>query len=160
MGNLTVRIVNLAPMRVASVRAFGESPESVAWERLRSWAEPEGLLDDTDQHPVFGFNNPNPSPGSSQYGFEFWISLESDQTPAKHIDVKEFPGGLYAVTRCRLLGEPNVQQTWKMLLDWVQSSEYRWRDGHELEKILNPKAPEHEIELDLHLPIQGGVEVP
>jgi DNA gyrase inhibitor GyrI len=154
MPNLTVRIVKLEPMTVASCRVFSESPERQAWEQIRAWAEPKGLLDDLFKHPVFGFNNPNPTPESEEYGYEFWIGVEPGEKPEGNIVIKEFPGGLYAVTVCRLLGEPNVPETWKLLWEWVKSSEYRWRQTHELEKSKNPMAPEDEIELELYLPIQ------
>jgi Methyltransferase domain len=36
---------------------------------------PRGLLKDPEQHPVFGFNNPNPSPDRKQYGYEFWMRV-------------------------------------------------------------------------------------
>src|SRR5574341_504661 len=58
---MKVNIVKLAPMRIASIRALSETPERDAWEKLRAWANPKGLLDDSDKHPVFGFNNPSPS---------------------------------------------------------------------------------------------------
>lgn len=160
MPDLTVRIVKLEPMTVASSRAFGESPEHQAWEQLRAWAEPKGLLDDPAKHPVFGFNNPNPSPESKEYGYEFWISVEPDEKQEGNIEIKEFPGGSYAVASCRLLGEPNVLDTWKQLWAWVQSSRYRWRETQELEKLKNPMAPESEIELELYLPIEEAKRSP
>ncbi|MHA2314338.1 MAG: ArsR family transcriptional regulator, partial [Candidatus Hermodarchaeia archaeon] len=73
--NLFVQVVELEPMRVASVRALSATPENDAWEKMRAWAEPQGLLDDIDNHPVFGFNNPNPTPGQKEYGYEFWIRM-------------------------------------------------------------------------------------
>lgn len=33
---MQVDLVTLAPMRVASVRAFGQTPEHDAWEKLRA----------------------------------------------------------------------------------------------------------------------------
>ena len=90
MPDLTVRIEKLEPMTVASSRAFSESPEPQAWEQLRAWAEPKGLLDDVEKHPVFGFNNPSPSPGSKEYGYEFWIGVGPDIEPEGEIEAKEF----------------------------------------------------------------------
>ena len=58
MTESDVRIVKLEPMRVASVRAISETPERDAWEKVRTWAEPKGLLADIEKHPIFGFNNP------------------------------------------------------------------------------------------------------
>lgn len=154
MPSLNVEIVSLEPMTVACARAFGESPENQAWEQLREWAEPKGLLDDLEEHPIFGFNNPSPTPDSNEYGYEFWIRVPPGEVAEGDIEVKEFPGGLYAVTSCRLTGEPNVLETWRLLWKWVQSSEYRWRETHELEKLMNPLAPEDEIELKLYLPVE------
>ncbi len=153
MPDLTVRIVKLEPMTVASSRIYGELPEHPAWEQMRAWAVRKGLLDDLSKHPVFGFNNSNPTPESKEYGYESWIGVEQGETPEGNIEIKEFPGGLYAVTNCKLLGEPNVLETWKWLWEWVKSSEYLWRQTHELEKSKDPMAPDDEIELELYLPI-------
>ncbi len=43
---MDVRIERLMPLRVASVRVISEAPERDAWEKLRAWAEPRGLLED------------------------------------------------------------------------------------------------------------------
>jgi len=156
MTDLDVRIVKLEPMRVASVRALSESPERDAWEKLRAWAEPKGLLKDIERHPVFGFNNPNPAPDRKDYGYEFWIRIDPDIEPEAEIEAKDFAGGLYAVTTCRLLGDPkgNVGEVWMKLWEWAQaSSKYKWRRTHELEKQHDPLASEEDLVLDLYLPI-------
>ncbi|MDH5383804.1 MAG: GyrI-like domain-containing protein, partial [Candidatus Aminicenantes bacterium] len=75
----------------------------------------------------------------------------------EEIEVKDFPGGLYAVTTCKLTGDPsgrNVLETWRALWEWVKSSKYKWRQTHELEKLHDPLAPEAEFVLDLYLPIE------
>ncbi len=156
MADLKVEIVRLKPMRVATVGAISETPERDAWEKMRAWAESKGLLDDIQKHPVFGFNNPNPSPDRKEYGYEFWIRVEPEVQPKGEISLKDFPGGLYAVTTCKLHGDPegNVMQVWKKLLEWVQSSNYKWRKTHELEKPHHPLAPEEDLVLDLYLPIE------
>jgi DNA gyrase inhibitor GyrI len=153
---LEVDIVRLEPMTVAAARAVGDSPERDAWEKLRAWAEPGGLLDDVVAHPVFGFNNPNPSPGRSEYGYEYWIRVEPDADATGEVEIKDFAGGRYAVTRCRLVGDPsgNVMEVWQKLWDWVRSSDYEWRRTHELEKLVDPRAKEDEVVLDLYLPIE------
>ena len=75
MSDLDVRIVKLEPVRVASFHGFGESPEDEAWNKLVAWAKPKGLLHDPQHHRIYGFNNPNPSPGSPNYGYEFWMAV-------------------------------------------------------------------------------------
>jgi hypothetical protein len=94
MADLVVRLVRLVPMRVASVRATSETPEREAWEKLRAWAQPRGLLDHPDKHPVFGFNNPSPSPDRTEYGYEFWIRVDPGTQPEGEIEVKDSAGGL------------------------------------------------------------------
>ena len=148
---MEVRIEKLAPMRVGSVRVVSEHPEVEAWELLRAWAEPKGLLKDPSQHPVFGFNNPSPALGRHEYGYEFWIRVEPGVVSAGPVEMKEVGGGKFVVTTVR--GFPNPQ-VWKELWDWVQVHGYRWRKSHELERNLNPLAPETEIAFDLYLPIE------
>lgn len=152
---MQVALVTLAPMRVASVRAFSETPERDAWERLRAWAKPKGLLASSDQHPIFGFNNPSPSEDSKEYGYEFWISVGPEIQAEDGIAIKDFAGGLYAVTTCKLIGDPEgtIQEVWMKLWNWVQDSPYRWRNTHELEKVHDLSAPEQDMVVELYLPI-------
>jgi DNA gyrase inhibitor GyrI len=151
MNSLNVRIERLEPMRVASVKVVSENPESEAWEKLKAWAEPRGLLKDSVRHPVFGFNNPNPSRDRKEYGYEFWIRVGPDVASEGPVEVKEVAGGRFAVVTHRGYPSPQI---WKQLWDWVQSSGYRWRKAHELERIHNLLAPENEVMFDLYLPIE------
>ena len=154
MSGLEVRIVHLEPMHVASVHGFGESPELQAWEKLIAWAKPRGLLDDVERHRIFGFNNPDPSPGSPNYGYEFWIVVGSDIEPEGEVRVKEFPGGLYAVTRCK--GVANITKTWHRLGTWCENSKYNHACHQWLEEHIGPAdalLDENELLLDLYCPI-------
>lgn len=155
MVNLDVRIVRLPPMLVACFRALSETPEKEAWEKLRIWAEPQSFLDHPERHPVFGFNDPPPSPERREYGYEFWIVIDPETPLEEGNVIKHFPGGLYAVTTGVPLAA--VTETWIALWRWAQSpdSGQTWRRTHELEKIHNPKASEEEMMLDLYLPILG-----
>lgn len=156
MSELRANIVELKPMRVASVRAFGISPERDAWEKMSSWVESSGLLTDRENHPVFGFTNPGPAEGATEYGYEFWIGIDNDMNSPKDFEVKSFAGGLYAVTSCKLIGDPkgDLMHVWQNLWQWVQSSEYAWRETHELERISDPGASEEDIVLELYLPVE------
>jgi AraC family transcriptional regulator len=73
VSELEVRIVDMEPMRVASAHGFGEHPEDLAWQRMLAFAQAQGL--DTESVRFFGFNNPNPSPGSPNYGYEQWMTV-------------------------------------------------------------------------------------
>ena len=153
MSELQVRIVKLEPMRVASVHAHGASPENDAWEKLIAWAKPKGLLDDSGTHRIFGFNNPDPHPGSPNYGYEFWIAAGPEEKAEGEVTIKEFPGGLYAVTRCEVRGDAYdvIPQAWKQLAAWGEDSEYRSGTHQWLEEHL--AGDTDEFVLDLHLPI-------
>jgi hypothetical protein len=89
-----IRRVTLPAMRMASVHGFGQGPELRAWEKLEAWAGPKGYLDDREAHPIFGFNNPNPSPGSPNYGYEFWMKVGPEEEPEGDVRIVDFDGGL------------------------------------------------------------------
>jgi DNA gyrase inhibitor GyrI len=148
-----IRIVELDPMRVATVRVISENPENDAWEKLSAWANPLGLFADFGKHPVFGFNNPNPSPRQKEYGYEFWIRVDSQIESEGDIEVKEFQGGLFAMTSCKI---SEMGDVYRNLWKWVNSSEsrYAWREDHELEKPRNPLATGNEMEFDIYMPVQ------
>ena len=153
MAGLEVRIERLRPMRIAWVRSVGTSPEQDAWRLLSAWAGAAGLLTDPVAHPVFGFNNPAAAPGVPEYGYEFWLAVDADTQPPASIGVKEFDGGLYAITSCQL--GPAMPEVWKALLRWVHTSQFRWRrTTHELERLVNPMAPPDAMTVELCLPIE------
>ncbi|MBN1483659.1 MAG: effector binding domain-containing protein [Chloroflexia bacterium] len=155
MSALDVRMVELEPMRVASFWGFGPNPEEKAWEKLLAWARPRGLLDDPGQHRLFGFNNPNPSKGSPNYGYEVWIELDAGAEPEGAERILGFDGGLYAVTRCVVpKGDFEViGATWKKLVAWREDSQYRCGTHQWLEESVPLDLPDTEFVLDLYLPI-------
>ena len=152
--DIEVRFVELEPMCVACSHVISDNPERDAWQKLYAWAEPKGLLEDTEKNPVFGFNNPSPTPGFKEYGYEFWIGVDSDARAEGDIEIKKFPGGLYAAASCNSLAA--IGPTWIKLWNYVNSDKckHKWRHTHELEKLLNPGASEKEFVFDLYLPIE------
>jgi DNA gyrase inhibitor GyrI len=155
MSKLDVRIVELDSMHVASFWAFGESPEVEAWDKLFAWARPRGLLDDREKRLLFGFNNPNPSAGSPNYGYEVWIVVDSDTEPEDDERILGFDGGLYAITRCKVPKEQFdvIGATWKKLATWREDSKYKRGTHQWLEESLPMNLPGTEFVLDLYLPI-------
>ena len=147
-----VRIVELEPMRVACLSGFGATPEEEAWKALEAWAQPKGLLDDPKAHRIFGFNNPDPSPGSPNYGYDLWITVGPDVEAEGEAKIIEFPGGLYAVTQCK--GIDNIGKVWKRLLTWCEDSKYQRAHHQWMEEHISPMdAPLQEFVLDLYAPI-------
>jgi AraC family transcriptional regulator len=155
MAELEVRIVELEPMRVASVWGFGEEPEGIAFTKLDAWAGPKGLRDDPEKHRVFGFNNPDPYPGSPNYGYEVWIEVGPEVEPEGDVRIVGFDGGLYAVVRCEVpAGQYEViGATWKKLVTWREDSKYRYGHTQWMEQSLPSSGPGIEFVLDLYMPI-------
>ncbi|HEX2907009.1 MAG TPA: GyrI-like domain-containing protein [Phototrophicaceae bacterium] len=153
--NLDVKIVRLEPLRVATTLGFGEGPEGLAWDKLMQWAEPRGLMTTTPPPRLFGFNNPDPMPGNPVYGYEVWMTVGPEIISDDVVQVKDFSGGLYAVTRCT--GTENIFPTWQKLVAWVensphQSARHQWLEEH---LKVGSEIPESEFVLDLYLPIVG-----
>ena len=157
MSELEVRIVQLEPIRVASAYGFGPNPEEQAWDKLLTWAKSKGLLELSPDRPrsyrLFGFNNPSPSAGSPNYGYEQWMTVASDVQPEGDIAIKEFPGGLYAVTRFQ--GLSKIGKVWEQLAAWCDTSQYKFAHHQWLEELLSsPLEPDLEKYIfDLYLPI-------
>lgn len=151
-----VRIVELEPLRVASFYGFGSSPELEAWAKLTAWAGPRGLLPTLGRPRIFGFDNPGPAPGSPNYGYEFWLELEPGIEPDDETEVKTFAGGLYAVARCEVRGDPYdvIPSTWKKLVQWAETSRYQMARHQWLEEHVETDGlAEGEFVLNLYLPI-------
>jgi DNA gyrase inhibitor GyrI len=155
MSELDVRIVSLEPMRMASFWGFGESPEREAWDRLLAWARPRGLLEDLEAHRLFGFNNPSPSAGSPNYGYETWIVVDAGTEAEGGAKIVDFDGGLYAVTRCVVpKGQFDViGVTWQRLVSWREDSRFKCGTHQWLEETVPMELPGTEFVLDLYLPI-------
>ena len=150
MNELEVKIVKLEPMRVASFHGFGKQPEDIAWEKLTTWAEAANIKE--GDYRIFGFNNPDPSPGSPNYGYDFWITVGPEVEAEGEVSIIDFPGGLYAVTRVK--GIEKIHETWKQLVAWMEESSYQ-HGGHQwLEEHLTPMdTPLEDFMLDLYAPI-------
>ena len=151
MAEIEVRIVALEPMRVASAYGFGEQPEMIAWEKIFDWAKRQGIKD-LSSHRFFGFNNPSPSPGSPNYGYEQWITIGPEAEGDDDIEIKDFPGGLYAVTRSE--GLQNISENWMKLAVWREESKYQQAHHQWLEECFTPLAERLEdYVFDLYAPI-------
>ena len=151
MSEIDVRIVKLEPMQVASAYGFGEEPEYIAWGKLLDWAKRQGIQD-LSAHRFFGFNNPTPSPGSPNYGYEQWMTVGPEVERDDEIEIKQFPGGLYAVMRSE--GLQNISENWMMLAQWREDSQYQEAHHQWLEECFTPQAEQLEDYIfDLYAPI-------
>lgn len=145
-----IMIKTLQPIRAAYFHAFSETPEDDAWKKAAAWAEPRGLLGKTPTR-VFGRNNPPPSAGKKEYGYEFFVELEPG-SEAEEVRIEELSGGPCAVLGCE--GVEQLPDAWRRLYDWVTASGRKVAD-HGLEQCLNPgEADANKLKFDLWLPIE------
>lgn len=147
-----VRIVKLESTRVAVFYGFSKTPEDDAHKQCIAWLKEMGLLDQPNSYRHFGFNNPDPTPGSPNYGYEIWIPIDTDKDIGENLKTKEFPGGLYGVTRCESLS--TIGKDWKRLIAWREASQYNLGSHQCLEELLT-KYPSNEgdYSFDLYIPI-------
>ena len=153
MTDINVRIVKLEPQRVAMSYGFGSGPENIAWEKMLAFVKAKNLDKDGQAHRYFGFNNPNPAPGSPNYGYEQWITVDPAVEAEGDIEIKSFGGGLYAVTRTKL---SVITDTWMQLAGWREKSPYRFGSHQWLEEAISDpvaKPIDGDWEFDLYLPI-------
>jgi DNA gyrase inhibitor GyrI len=155
MEKLEVRIVTLPAMRVVCFNGFGPSPEDQAFDKLIAWAKEKNIWD--KPHRLFGYNNPDPSPGSPNYGYDAWMTVDESVQTDGEARIIDFPGGLYAVTTVHAgpKGE-GIFETWQELAAWVEHSQYRPEYCRRvcLEESLPVKARiEGGFTLDLYEPI-------
>jgi len=154
-SELDVRYVDLPDMTVASALGFGKEPEYEAAKLLNAFTRKLGFTPGSPGHPSYGFNNPNPSPGSENYGYELWCRVDPGTKAEPPIKIKQIPAACYAVTRCD--GLPNIGKVWKQFSAW-------FADHHDntppctvqcwLEHLLTPDEPdERKWVFDLYIAV-------
>jgi DNA gyrase inhibitor GyrI len=157
MEKQEIRIINLPPMRIASFYAFSASPELEAWKKTVAWAKAHECLQEHPSQRIFGFDNPSPSAGSPNYGYEFWLTIGPDMQLDSQTQVKEFSGGLYGVLLCDVTeADPYViiPSTWGKLVKWLEASHYNHGNHQWLEEHLTRfNSNGRGFILDLYLPI-------
>ena len=104
---------------------------------------------------IYGFNNPDPTPGQEEYGYEFYIptdlNLEEDDT----VKIKQMKGGTFAVTECHVIEDfEQIGRSWKELVAWVkEQSEYGFGECFWYEHHPIPLPGSEGFILNLYLPI-------
>ena len=152
MDEFKVNIVELPALRVAAALGFGEGPEGLSQQKLIDWARALGLMEDGQEHRFFGFNNPSPTPGSANYGYEMWMTVGPQVQGSGEVSIKEFPGGLYAVTR--VVNVENTPGAWTRLVGWLENSPYRAGRHQWLEEHIQFLGLHYtEYVIDLYLPV-------
>ncbi|MDE7248724.1 MAG: effector binding domain-containing protein [Lachnospiraceae bacterium] len=154
-----VRIVLLPPCTVASYQFAGEDPEETVGEVMDMFIRSSRLYEIKPDARLFGFNNPEPQPGSDYHGYEDWVTIPDNMEVSAPLMKKHFAGGLYAAYTINF---PDFYE-WNFLKEWVKNSEKYQEDYRDyMEEHLNwvysshMGWPENGIDgkIDLLLPIK------
>ena len=121
---------------------------------MEAFLKKSGLLEGYGSEILHcGFNNPNPSSGSPNYGYEIWAVVPPEVAPEDDVREVMFEGGLYAVTRLENLD--NIGRVWGELARWRENSPYLGADHQWLEHLLNPlESDPSKYVFELFLPIK------
>ncbi len=154
MENIAVRLVDLQPMHVVSATGYGQYPETEAWDLILDFTN-ERRIDPWDKtHRFFGFNNPDPSPETPEYGYEQWMTVDDGVAAHAPLDAKDVSGGLYATVHIR--GLDTIGDAWQHLAGWCDEHGYAVAHDREpcLEELLTPiDTPTEDWEMDLYLAV-------
>lgn len=162
MENFDVKLLELPAMKIISFHGFGAEPEGIAFSTMYEWAAKHNYFQQNYTR-CFGFNNPDPTPGSNNYGYEVWLTIP-EGIPVEDKPVQHFDGGLYAVVNCRGKEEDAgsfIPYSWKRLVEWVENSPYQMGKHQWLEEqvpfdglSLPEMNAQGRLNLDLYIPIQ------
>lgn len=135
----TVTVETLDPMVVACLRKVSESPELDGREQLNHWISLQGQPAASRK---FGFDievTPEDEKAGRR-GYEVWETIPENTPASDGIQIKNFPGGLYAVmTLDRCFDDPfqSIPTGWKDLHEWVLQSQSYTSAGHQwLEEVI------------------------
>lgn len=151
---LQVTIVKLEPIRVACVNGYGQEPEHQAFDKMKAYVKAKGFDRDGAAHRFFGYNNPNPSPGSPNYGYDVWVTVDESVQAEEGVRIIDFPGGLYAVMRIQPTAGDDIFQNWQKLVAWRERSKYRAAHHQWLEEHIGDLDKDFpDLVLDLFMPV-------
>lgn len=135
-----VRIVLLPACTVASYHFIGENPEETVGEQMDKFVRESHLYELKPDARLFGFNHPNPSANSPQYGYEDWVTIPEDMEVPAPLIKKHFAGGLYAAHTIKF----GDFHEWNLLSKWVSDNEkYTSNYSEQGEEIMGGCLEEH-----------------
>src|SRR5512140_2814179 len=132
-----IRIVELPPMRMICINGFGQEPEEQAFKKIYEWAREHDQLE--KPHRLFGFDNPVQTPGSSNRGYDVWMTVDETCKADGEAYIVEFTGGLYAAMQIHVTAPwEDIPPAWQRLVKWRENSPYH--EGHHqwLEEHIGP----------------------
>ncbi len=87
---------------MAAYQFVGENPEEKVGNVMDRFIRESGLYPFKPDARMFGFNHPEPLPGSDFHGYEDWVTIPEEMELPAPLIKKHFAGGLY-----RLIPSPS-----------------------------------------------------
>ncbi|BCZ46789.1 hypothetical protein psyc5s11_28560 [Clostridium gelidum] len=149
----------LETMRVAYYCYYGKHSEDNAFTVMREWINKTGMNINEQKLRIWGFDNPSPSEGHDEYGYEVCITIDEDiDVNDDKIKTKFLDGGLYAVIGVKPdeNGEIGyeIMKAWKRFNNWLTDSKYIYGGHQWLEEHLGFDDNFNHIGgVDLYMPI-------
>lgn len=148
---MKVEIKKLGRSRFVSFYGYGNQPEETAMTKMFKWCENRKIDLAKGELNVFGFNNPNPVEGATDYGYEFWVSVDKNEKPEEDIRIIEFMGGTYATKVCS--GAESIFKSWQELIAWCKENNMKFGYHQPLEKIIGNISDVQNIVVEIYLPV-------
>lgn len=150
MTNENVRIITVPRMKVAVFNCVSETPEEDCWKEVNNFISKNKLT--SFRH--FGFNNPNPQEGKTEYGYEMWVTVPDDFYE-KGVQTREVNEALYASLTTTM---DSISRRWNELhklinnhelydVDFLENDVFGVSEHQWLEECINYK---HFIDPDIH----------
>lgn len=155
-NGMKVEVKKVKPMRVAFVRHVGPYNQcGKAWEKLCTWAGPQGLLGPGIQMIGVCHDDPEVTP-PDKIRYDACITVDDDFEPEGDIGVQVISGGAYAMTTHEGPYDRLNETYAKLCGQWLPQSGYEMRPGPGFEIYLNdPESTDPEDLLtDIHLPLE------
>ena len=154
MTQLEAQLIDLESMHVVVATGYGTEPETQAWESILDFAHDQQMDPWDSTHRFFGFNNPDPDPADSEYGYEQWMTVPDNIAAPPPLETKDINGGQYATLQIH--GLDTIGEAWESLADWCERNGHRIDHGREvcLEELLTPlEKPPAEWDMNLYLAV-------
>jgi len=154
-----VRIVRLPAMTVAAYCAVSATPE-IDGAKIFDPFVLGNALHKKSGFRSFGFNNPEPTEDSPEYGYETWVTIPEDFNVLTPFTKKQFDGGLYASISATL---NEIGERWSGLYYWCENStkydfdsSAQWLEelSMDYEEFISEQTSDGEKQLDLLMPIK------
>jgi len=154
---MDVRIENIEPMRVASVRHVGPYIEcDPAWQKLCAWAGPKGLFGPGVKMIGISYDDPEVT-APEKIRYDACITVDDTVEPEGDINVQVIPGGEYAVATHRGPYTKLIETYGKLYGEWAPQSGRVVKPAPCFEIYRNDpeSTPPEELITDVYIPLEA-----